>query len=503
MGNSQPPQLAAPRRPHVGCTTDKTWQSAGLPEATIFEVYEVGNLLGSGSFGQVRKCWPLHDAHEVSQYAVKLVDTRSEVFKQTTAFISPRQEASILKAVKHPHIVGLVDVFEKERWLFLVLEYAQGGELFSALSNPELTVTEGSVAIVGRQLFSALRHLHEQRVVHRDVKAENILLTSDPAKTKKWHIKLIDFGLAMRIEQHGCLFQMCREQEMPLEELICGTAYYCAPEVWVNDYTPKVDVWAAGVVLYMALMGTFPFYDNDAGRLEELICDPDASPSFRAVCQKECPDYQVSAGAKRAIAELLAKDADQRPYAAAALQLPWLKSSKQRRPGSSRCFEPKFREPGPNKYDTGDDEGHQPAAEPQPIPVPIRAKAGRAAARPPVDPNKEQSRTKAFEALKRKSSPYGSGSFTGSKATESTACPMGSAISPLSSHGGSDVFSDVWVGTPTSRLLGREHESGFERKGFLPTSATVINMVEPDIAPDDISFSDSDIDDLSAVCSCR
>lgn len=499
----------ATRRPYVGCTADAAWQRAGLSEASIFDVYEIGGLLGSGTFGQVRLCWPVNEAEEGGKYAVKVVDMKSEVFRQATAFISARQEASILKAVKHPHIVELVDVFEKDRWLFLVLECIPGGELFTALSNPQATVTENCVATCGLQLFAALRHLHEQCVVHRDVKAENILLTSNPAKTRSWHVKLIDFGLATRVEQPLCLFQLCKDQEVPLEELICGTPYYCSPEVWVNDYGPKVDVWAAGVVLYLALLGTFPFYDDDTAALESIICNYDKKPSFQAVCTKECPDYQISAAAQWTLRQLLSKEQENRPNAAGAMALPWMQTSKS---AGQRATMPRRAEQGDDcshprqgavvDQGAGGHEGSSRSCgdeQSQVIPVPIRAKAGRAAARPPVDPSKEQSRTKALEAMKRRANV--GGSALGSKLSESTDWDSGGG-SPLSRRSCSTV--DLWTRSPNlqTRELGAECT---ERRGAppLPRETVVLCLAEHDVAPTDASLTDSDVDDLAAVCACR
>ncbi|CAK0839740.1 unnamed protein product [Prorocentrum cordatum] len=100
---------------------------------------------------------------------------------------------------------------------------------------------------------------------------------------------------------------MCREQEPPLEDLVCGTAYYCAPEVWVNDYGPKVDVWAAGVVLYLALLGTFPFYDRDPNMVEVMICNMDLEPSYVSPCMKGL-GYRISGLARECLEALLVKD---------------------------------------------------------------------------------------------------------------------------------------------------------------------------------------------------
>lgn len=387
---------SASRSPYVGwsnCTPSSDPASA----ENIFDAYRIGDMLGSGTFAQVRKCWPVGEGDSDEQYAVKIVDTMSEVFRHASSYISAQQEANILNGLRHPYIVELMHVFQHDRWLFMVLEMAPGGELFSAFANPETVVTEACVAFVGRQLLVALEYLHKQSVVHRDVKAENIMLAADPARSSKWHIKLVDFGLAMRMEQPPCFFDLCRAQELPLEELICGTAYYCAPEVWVNDYSPKVDVWAAGVVLYLALHGTFPFYDHDAGFLESLICNLERRPPFRVVCQKECPDYEISEGARQALSALLTKEQEERPCAGEALLLPWINTSAGTVPsGRSRltllgsAAECDKAAPRPCEEDV------------VPVPLPIRAKAGRAAQRPQVDPGKEQSRTKALEALQRR-----------------------------------------------------------------------------------------------------
>lgn len=240
--------------------------------------------------------------------------------------------------------------------------------------------------------------------MHRDVKAENILLLSNPAKTNSWHIKLIDFGLAMRVETSPCIFGLCTEKEVPFEALVCGTAYYCAPEVWINDYGPKVDIWAAGVVLYLALLGAFPFYDNDTDVLESMICSSETEPPYKPNCEKECPAYHVSAQARRCVESLLTKDQDVRPTSEEVLKQPWLLHSKPSSAsplhhgsvaagtakglGARAVSAPALREV--TQLDEGD----------QIIPFAVRSRAGRAAARPPVDEAVELSRTSALEALR-------------------------------------------------------------------------------------------------------
>jgi serine/threonine protein kinase len=431
----------------------------------------------------VRVCWPISEP-DTRKYAVKIVDTKGEVFRHAAAFISARQEASILRSVRHPHIVELIDVFEKERWLFLVMECIQGGELFSALADPRVPVTEACLGCVGRQLLQALRHLHDRSVVHRDVKAENILLLSNPAKTNSWHIKLIDFGLAMRLERSPCIFSMCTDQEVPFEELVCGTAYYCAPEVWVNDYGPKVDIWAAGVVLYLALLGTFPFYDNDADLLEAMICSTDTEPSYKPNCEKECPAYRVSVQARQCLEALLVKEEDARPSSAAALQQPWLLHSK--------CAQVDTASPSSAfaSFRTGGALAGRQASAPallcearpleagdQIIPFAVRSKAGRAAARPPVDAAMEQSRTSALEALKARVT-----------LRESPGCPALQKVVSSSSHASS--FS--WRSPPRCQSRELEMEQ-------LCTQDAVLRWTDRDFTAD-TALTDSDVDESVACC---
>ncbi|CAJ1389831.1 unnamed protein product [Effrenium voratum] len=110
----------------------------------------------------------------------------------------------------------------------------------------------------------------------------------------------------------------------PLEHLVCGTAYYCAPEVWFHDYSPSVDIWAAGVVLYLALFGQFPFHDRDPSRLEVLICEEDKEPAYRPICAQDHPGYQASNVAIACVKQLLTKAREDRPDATAALAMEWL-----------------------------------------------------------------------------------------------------------------------------------------------------------------------------------
>jgi serine/threonine protein kinase len=352
----------------------------------VFDLYQIGGILGSGAFGQVRACWPLGGKDDCLN-AVKIVDTSAA----TSVHISAVEEAEILHSVTHPHIVELYEIYQHEDLLFMIQERIAGGELFAAIGDLQTKFTESCVALIGQQLLEALKYLHAMRIVHRDVKAENILLNSRPSLSKDWHVKLIDFGLAMRMEDGPFLFGSCNSMMMAKsKQVICGTLYYCAPEVFTNVYGPKVDLWAAGVLLYLALFGRYPYYDRDPTVVETMICDQELDPSWKPIRAQEHPQYQVSDHACDCLSSLLEKDHLERPAANEALKGPWLKNA-------GRFLQI---ESVSDKYLAAGMPIERRCGKVQDIPMVVRIKASRAAARAPVSASMEQSRTAALEALR-------------------------------------------------------------------------------------------------------
>ena len=207
----------------------------------------------------------------------------------------------------HDNIVGLVDTYEDHKAIHLVEELCAGGELFDAVvAQGHYTEQDASRSI--RTILEVIKHCHELGVIHRDLKPENFLLS---AKDNKTNIKATDFGLSTFYKE-GDRFK----------ELV-GSAYYVAPEVLNKDYDEKADVWSAGVICFIMLSGSPPFWSYP--ETEQGIF---ASILKGKVDFSHAPWPSVSDAAKETVRKLLTYDPKQRPTAAEALQLPWIADDK-------------------------------------------------------------------------------------------------------------------------------------------------------------------------------
>ncbi|XP_023385933.1 serine/threonine-protein kinase DCLK2 [Pteropus vampyrus] len=216
--------------------------------STLLEKYRIGKVIGDGNFAVVKECT---DRSTGKEFALKIIDKAKCCGKEHLI----ENEVSILRRVKHPNIIMLVEEMETATELFLVMELVKGGDLFDAItSSTKYTERDGSAMVYN--LANALRYLHGLSIVHRDIKPENLLVCEYPDGTKS--LKLGDFGLATVVE--GPLYT------------VCGTPTYVAPEIIAETgYGLKVDVWAAGVITYILLCGFPPFRSRTFVSFQELI----------------------------------------------------------------------------------------------------------------------------------------------------------------------------------------------------------------------------------------
>lgn len=208
--------------------------------------------LGSGHFGTVSRCQSIQSG---DWFACKKI-RKSKVRKLKNL----KNEIKLLRSMDHPSIIRLVDVFEDDLFLYIVMELCTGGELFDRIidkTQAGSSYGEKDAARIMRQVFRALEYCHGHNIVHRDLKPENLLFRD---KREDSDLVIIDFGLSREFEPN----------EMFMSTKV-GTPYYVAPEVLRKSYTSACDLWSAGVILYILLCGTPPFYgDNDADVLRKV-----------------------------------------------------------------------------------------------------------------------------------------------------------------------------------------------------------------------------------------
>lgn len=206
------------------------------------DFYEVMERLGSGKFSDV---YLAKERITDYKWAVKIIDkTRlNEAEKELL-----RSEIAILKLLNHPNVVEMKEVFEDKTKMYVVLELAEGGELFERIRQKRV-FSEYMAYHVTKQLLETVKYLHEMGIVHRDIKPENILLSDNSDLPT---IKLADFGLSKLVPPEDTL------------DVPCGTLGYVAPEVlMMRRYGKEVDMWSIGVVLYLMVRGRLPFDSKD------------------------------------------------------------------------------------------------------------------------------------------------------------------------------------------------------------------------------------------------
>ena len=225
------------------------------PEA---ELYRRIKLLGEGSFG---KAYLVECIKDSTKCVIKQMDLSemSEVEKRETI-----KEAKILELFKHPNIIRFREVYKTKRGkLCIVMEYAEGGDLQKKIKDQNgQNFTENQILDWFTQMCLALKHVHDRKIIHRDLKSPNIFLTKDNT------VKLGDFGIA-RVLSHT------KEKA----KTIVGTPYYLSPEIIEGrDYTFKTDLWSLGVILYELCALSPPFKANNLSFLALKIVKGNYTP---------------------------------------------------------------------------------------------------------------------------------------------------------------------------------------------------------------------------------
>lgn len=251
----------------------------------------VGRTIGQGTFGKVRL-----GTHQITQEKVAIKILEKDKIKDQADVTRVMREIQILKIVRHPNIVQLYEIIETSRQLFLIMEYAPGGELFDYIVKKK-RIQDKEACRFFRQILAGITYLHRNKVCHRDLKPENLLLDEN------MNIKIVDFGLSNTYTR-------------PTDTLktACGSPCYASPEMIAGKryLGLDTDLWSLGVILYAMTVGYLPFEDPDTNKLYKKILS----------CDFLIPGY-VEKPCKDLIKKLLLSAPDKRLKVAGIQEHPW------------------------------------------------------------------------------------------------------------------------------------------------------------------------------------
>ena len=270
-------------------------RSEGSASTLLEGKYELGRLLGTGTFAKVYHARNVETGKSV---AMKVVG-KEKVIK-VGMMEQIKREISVMKMMKHPHIVALHEVMASKSKIYIAMELVRGGELFNKIATRG-RMREDLARLYFHQLISAVDFCHSRGVYHRDLKPENLLLDHNG------NLKVSDFGLSTfseHLRQDGLL------------HTTCGTPAYVSPEVLARKGYDgaKADIWSCGVILFVLLAGCLPFQDDNLVAMYKKIYRGDF----------KCPPW-FSGDARRLITKLLDPNPNSRITISKIMESPWFK----------------------------------------------------------------------------------------------------------------------------------------------------------------------------------
>jgi serine/threonine protein kinase len=268
--------------------------------------YTVGKKLGEGTFGMVFECTK-KAGQETSVYAVKMLEHQSSWWGQMSRSANVQwemfaQEFEMLKRMKHPNVIRLHDVFADTHFLYFVMDKYENSliaAVLPCLQKGKKTMPNACIGEITNQMCQSIVYLHDQKIVHRDVKADNYLVDRNTFRAQNFRVVLTDLSTARYLEDGVFLKEML------------GTMQYWAPEIVARYYTHKVDCWAIGVILWCMLTMKFPFNTVQETYTKKLTyrADKMTHEQYDLVC------------------ELLEKNPQKRYSAKEAMQHKWVAES--------------------------------------------------------------------------------------------------------------------------------------------------------------------------------
>ena len=282
---------------------------------TNLNFYKYGRLIGQGAFGKVNLGLNVLTGRVVAIKSFNKLNLNSNSENMRKI----KYETNLMKKLNHPNITKILELFEDKEYILIIMEYINGGNLFSFLKKHR-KVSEKTAKLLYRQIILGIKYMHEQGIVHRDIKLENILIDLNN------NIKICDFGIG----------RVLSSPDQPLFDQ-CGTPMYIAPEILLCSKKKgykgfPVDIWSSGIVLYILLSGTLPFsFKNSTSSLSEsneskLSDDNNNTELQYSIINKEPKQIEnISKEAEDLLKKILKKNPEKRITCEEILNHPWMR----------------------------------------------------------------------------------------------------------------------------------------------------------------------------------
>ncbi|XP_073529324.1 serine/threonine-protein kinase Chk2 isoform X1 [Phyllobates terribilis] len=319
--------------------TDLLADDQSVHPAEFREKYIMSKTLGSGACGEVKLAFEKSTCKKV---AVKIISKIK--FSLSSSHLdqsnSVDTEIEILKKINHPCLIKIEEVFNSVDHLYIVLEMMEGGELFHRILR--FRPRESTLKLYFYQILLAVQYLHDNGIIHRDLKLENVLLSST---NEECCVKITDFGQSKILG------------ETSLMTTLCGTPNYLAPEVLITagtgGYSRAVDYWSLGVMLFVCLSGYQPFSESN--------CNMSLKDQITGGFYNFIPTAwsHVSEPALDLVKKLLVVDPEKRLTTREALAHPWLQDDEMKRIAEQLMYADAHPMPPPSQYFTSRKRGHE------------------------------------------------------------------------------------------------------------------------------------------------
>ena len=264
--------------------------------SNILQMYEISQVIGTGSFSSVKLAKNKITNQIVAVKIITKKKLNSSILETTLT------EIEIMKICQFPYIIKFIDAYENIEFIYIFMEYCPGGTLFDFMKKRNYFLNEKLCSNIIYKICLAVNYFHSYGIAHRDLKLDNILMTSDDDDAD---IRILDFGLG-KIIGPG---EKCSEPY--------GTVLFCAPEIILKQpYTKNVDSWSIGVITYILLFGKIPFCDESKIKIRELIVS--SKPAYKGYGFPHVSEYAINF-----VQKFLNKNQDKRMTVQQALSHKW------------------------------------------------------------------------------------------------------------------------------------------------------------------------------------